>query len=82
MDVRGRAGIEGSWRVERIRVLRWFGYVERMDEYRMASSVLIADVSGGRVQGKPRLGWMDGWREDGLGQQRDDGGGWAAMRER
>ena len=25
----------------------------------MARKVLMADVSGGRVQGRPRLGWMD-----------------------
>ena len=42
------------------RVLRWFGHVERMDAYRMARRVLMAEVSGGRVQGRPRLGWMDG----------------------
>ena len=42
------------------RLLRWFGHVERMDEYRMARRVLMAEVSGGRVQGTPRLGWMDG----------------------
>ena len=42
------------------RVLRWFGYVERMDEYRMARRVLMAEVSGGRVRGRPMLGWMDG----------------------
>ena len=42
------------------RVLRWFGNVERIDEYRMAIRVLMADVSGGRVLGRPRLGWMDG----------------------
>ena len=42
------------------RVLRWFGLVERMDEYCMARRVLMAKVSGGRVQGRPRLGWMDG----------------------
>ena len=41
------------------RVLRWFGHVERMDEYRMARRVM-AEVSGGRVRGRPRLGWMDG----------------------
>ena len=38
------------------RVLRWFGHVERMDEYRMSRRVLIAEVSGGRL----KLGWMDG----------------------
>ena len=42
------------------RVLRWFVHVERMDEYRMARRVLMAEVSGGRVRGRPRLGWMDG----------------------
>ena len=31
-----------------------------MDEYRMARRVLMAEVSGGRVRGRPRLGWMDG----------------------
>ena len=42
------------------RVLRWIGHVERMDENRMARRVLMAEVSGGRVRGRPRLGWMDG----------------------
>ena len=42
------------------RVLRWFELVERMDDYRMARRVLMAEVSGGRVRGRPRLGWMDG----------------------
>ena len=32
------------------RVLRWFGHVERMDDYRMARRVLMAEVIGGRVQ--------------------------------
>ena len=40
------------------RVLRWFGHVGRMDEYRMARRELMAEVSGGRVRGRPRLGWM------------------------
>ena len=26
----------------------------------MARRVLMAEVSGGRVRGRPRLGWMDG----------------------
>ena len=33
------------------RVLRWFWHVERMDEYCMARRVLMAEVSGGRVEG-------------------------------
>ena len=40
--------------------MRWFGHVKRMDEYRMARRVLMAEVSGGRERWRPRLGWMDG----------------------
>ena len=42
------------------RVLRWFEHVETMDECHMARRVLMAEVSGGRVRGRLRLGWMDG----------------------
>ena len=38
----------------------WACDVERMDEYRIARRVLMAEVSGGRVRGRPMLGWMDG----------------------
>ena len=34
--------------------------MEKKDEYRMAGRVLMAEVRGGRVRGRPRLGWMDG----------------------
>ena len=59
-EVRRRAGIERDF-VSRTdqRVLRWFGHVERMYVYRMARSVLMEEVSEGRVRGRPRLGWMD-----------------------
>ena len=36
------------------------GHVERMDEYRMARIVLMAEVNGGRVRGRPRFCCMDG----------------------
>ena len=60
-EVSRRAGIERELasRADQ-RVLRGFGHVERMDEYRMARRVLMSEVSGGRVRGRPRLGWMDG----------------------
>ena len=60
-EVCRRAGIEREL-VSRAgqRVLRWFGHVERMDDYRMAKRALMAEVSGGRLRGRPRLGWMDG----------------------
>ena len=60
-EVRRRAGIEMELAsTADQRVLGWFGHVVRMDDYRMASRVLMAEVSGGRVRGRPRLGWMDG----------------------
>ena len=61
-EVRSRAGIERELasRVDQ-RVLRWFGHVERMDEYRMVTRVLMAEVS---VRGRPRLGWMDPWETE------------------
>ena len=34
--------------------------MERVDEYGMAGRVLMAEVSGGQIRGRPRLGWMDG----------------------
>ena len=40
------------------RVLRRFGHVERMDEYHMARTVLMAKVSGDRVRSRPRFGWI------------------------
>ena len=60
-EVRRRAGIERELasRADQ-RVLRWFGPVERMDEYRMARRVLMLEVSGGWVLGRPRLSWMGG----------------------
>ena len=60
-EVRGGAGIERELaRRADQRVLRLFGHVERMDEYRLARRVFIAEVSGGRLRGRPRLDWMDG----------------------
>ena len=60
-EVHRRAGIERELtsRADQ-RVLRWFGHAERMDEYRMARMVLMTEVSGGRVEGRPRLIWMYG----------------------
>ena len=78
-QVSKRAGIEKEL-VSRAdqRVLKWFGHVERMDEYRIARRMLLmAEVSGWRVRGRPRLGWMDSVNVA-LGN-RNDGG---KMRER
>ena len=65
-EVRRRAGIERELasRADQ-RVLRWFGHVERMDDYRMARRVLMAEVISqwgtGTRETEVRLrGWMDG----------------------
>ena len=49
-EVHERAGIEMELasRADQ-RVLRWFGHVERMDDYCMARRVLMAEVCGGWV---------------------------------
>ena len=58
--VRRRAGIERELASRAVqRVLRWFGLVQRMVENRIAKWVLMAEVSGERVRGRPRLGLMD-----------------------
>ena len=59
-EVRRRAGIERELASRADQ--RWFGHVERMDEYRIAIAIkaLMALVSDGRVRGRPRLGRMDG----------------------
>ena len=81
-EVHMRAGIEKELasRVDQ-RVLRWFGHVERMDDYRMARRVLMAEVSGGAGKRETEVG-LDVLCEGGLGQQRNDGGGCASMRQR
>ena len=65
-----RAGIERGLasRADQ-RILRWVGHVERIDEYLMARK-LLAEVSGGRVRGKPYP-----TSTVFLGQQRNDDGG-------
>ena len=65
-DGRRRAGIERELaRRADQSVLRWFGYVERTGEYRMARRVLMAEVSGGRVRGRPRMAEVSGGRVPG-----------------
>ena len=60
-EVCRRAGIERELasRVDQ-RVLRWFGHMERMDEYRMAIRVLMAEVDGHKNYENQYivLGWL------------------------
>ena len=52
---KARLAREFSSRVDQ-RVLRWFGHVERMDEYRIARWVLMAEGSGVIVWVRSGLG--------------------------
>ena len=80
-EVHRRAGIERELAIRADqRVLRWYEHVERMDEYCMARRVLMAEVSGGLVWGRPRFGWVDGVKVA-LGN-RNDGWGCESMRKR
>ena len=67
-----RVGIEKEL-VDRVdqRVLRWFGHIERMNEYRLTRRVLRAKVNWVQVWGRLRLGLMDGVQIT-LGSKRDE----------
>ena len=55
-EVSRRAGMkrELTSRVDQ-RVLRWFRFVDRMDEYRMARTVVMTEVIGGLVRSRLKL---------------------------
>ena len=55
-----RAGLESKFASrEDQRVLRWFGHVERMDEYRMVRKRVDGGSKRRPGRGRPRLGgWM------------------------
>ena len=79
-EVRGRAGVEGELEGGADqRVLGWFGHVERMDEYRLARRVLMAEVSGGRVRGRQRLDWIDSVTVEAARQCAKARKGWRAL---
>ena len=44
------------------RVLRWFGHGKRIDDRvpYAQKDMLMGEIRGGRVHGRPRIGWMDG----------------------
>ena len=75
IEVRMRAGIVVELAsIADQRVFRWFGHVERMDDYPMARRILMTEVSGGAGTRETEVR-LDGWCEGGLRQPRNDGGG-------
>ena len=40
-------------------VLRWFGLMERMENYRIAKRVYVGGCAGSRSVGRPRKRWID-----------------------
>ena len=59
--VRARTGVrkELTTRVD-MNALRWFGYVERMDNDRLTKKVMNVKVEERSTRGRPRFGWMNG----------------------
>ena len=56
------------------RLFKWFGHMDRMDQYLMSRRVLMAEVNGVQVRGWPRLGCVR------VRLERNDGGGCETMR--
>ena len=59
--VRATTGVrkELAARVD-MKVLRWFGHMERMDNERLLKKVMNAKVDRRSARRRPRFGWMDG----------------------
>ncbi len=52
-------------------MLKWFGYMERMEENKMTRRVYVSEIEGGNVRGRPPLKWRDRVQE----YVRERGGG-------
>ena len=54
-------------RTETVRLnrLHWFGYVQKIEENRIAKKVLYMSLEATRLRGRPRNRWQDEVREDG-----------------
>ena len=65
-----------------LRVLGWFGHVERMDEYRVARMGGVDGRSQWKTGTRETEVRLDEWCEGGLRQQRNDSRVCATMRER
>jgi hypothetical protein len=44
--------------------IRWYGYVERMQNERMPKQIAVATIEGTRKRGRPRKRWKDEVEED------------------
>jgi hypothetical protein len=49
----------------RLNRLRWFGYVQRMEENRIPKKVSDMNLETTRLRGRPRNRWQEEVREDG-----------------
>jgi hypothetical protein len=61
------ASVKKPTKIETIRLnrLRWFGYVQRMEENRIRKRVLYMNLRTTRLRGRPRNRWQDEMKEDG-----------------
>jgi hypothetical protein len=49
----------------RLNRLRWFGYVQRVEENRIPKRLLYKNLGKTRLRGRPRNRWQEELREDG-----------------
>ncbi len=41
------------------KTLKWFSYMERMEEGKMTGRVYLSEIEGGNVRGRPPVKWRD-----------------------
>jgi hypothetical protein len=52
-------------KIIRLKRLRWFGHVQRMEENRILQKVVYMNLQRARLRGRQRNRWQDEVREDG-----------------
>ena len=63
-DIRENLGVLSVEEAARVSRLRWFGHVQRMQDYRLPKRILSAEVPGVRPRGRPRKRFIDSIRSD------------------
>ena len=58
-NIRDDLNVESVEEVARKSRLRWYGHVERMEDFRLPKKVLYSDINGRRNRGRPRRRFLD-----------------------
>src|SRR3978361_1078345 len=62
--IRADLDIDSVDEVARRSRLRWYGHVERMEDFRLPKRILYSEVDGGRNRGRPRRRFLDSVKSD------------------